>query len=350
VRIGLGCALFVLAGTSAVFGQELEPRVYLASPVGSNVVVVAAARSTGDVILDPTIPIEDVRARVGAIVFGYYRTFGVFGRSASFGGTAPMLRASAQGQIDGVEGRVNRFGQGDVSTRFTVNLLGFPAMDTATYVKRGPRPGLGASVVVNIPTGQYLSDKVINLGTNRWSYKPELGLTVPLGDRWLFDTYFGVWLFSDDDADASQLQLVPARLGGAGRHLLFRGPHDGERERAGGAAEQHAHRRDDRAATGQPPVASAGRVERSSSAPRIQFHDDICGVELWMGSRFLRYGLSKHQHGTDGPEVGDDVLVCPFAGLEVSKRGDVLRAEDLHAHALCMPEGPPGGIHETERF
>ena len=162
-------------------------------------VVVAAARSTGDVILDPTIPIEDVRARVGAIVFGYYRTFGVFGRSASFGGTAPMLRASAQGQIDGVEGRVNRFGQGDVSTRFTVNLLGFPAMDTATYVKRGPRPGLGASVVVNIPTGQYLSDKVINLGTNRWSYKPELGLTVPLGDRWLFDTYFGVWLFSDND-------------------------------------------------------------------------------------------------------------------------------------------------------
>jgi Putative MetA-pathway of phenol degradation len=173
--------------------------VYLASPVGSNVVVVAAARSTGDVILDPTIPIEDVRARVGAIVFGYYRTFGVFGRSASFGGTAPMLRASAQGQIDGVEGRVNRFGQGDVSTRFTVNLLGFPAMDTATFVKRGPRPGLGASIVVNMPAGQYLFDKAINLGTNRWSYKPELGLTVPLGDRWLFDTYFGVWLFSDND-------------------------------------------------------------------------------------------------------------------------------------------------------
>ncbi len=27
-------------------------------------------------------------------------------------------------------------------TRFTVNLVGFPAMDTATFVKRGPRPGL----------------------------------------------------------------------------------------------------------------------------------------------------------------------------------------------------------------
>ena len=183
----------------AIRSQELEPRVYLASPVGSNVIVVAAARSTGDVILDPTIPIENVHARVGAIVFGYYRTFGLFGRSASLGGTAPMLRASARGEIDGVEGRVNRFGQGDVATRLTVNLLGFPAMDTATFVKRGPRPGLGASLVVNIPAGQYLSGKVINLGTNRWSYKPELGLTLPFGDRWLFDTYFGVWLFSDND-------------------------------------------------------------------------------------------------------------------------------------------------------
>ena len=199
MRACLACALLVLVATSAIRGQELEPRVYLASPVGSNVIVVAAARSTGDVILDPTIPIENVHARVGAIVFGYYRTFGLFGRSASLGGTAPMLRASAKGEIDGVEGRVNRFGQGDVATRLTVNLLGFPAMDTATFVKRGPRPGLGASVVVNMPAGQYLSGKVINLGTNRWSYKPELGLTLPLGDRWLFDTYFGVWLFRDND-------------------------------------------------------------------------------------------------------------------------------------------------------
>jgi hypothetical protein len=199
VRNGLGCALLVLAAASVVRGQELEPRVYLASPVGSNVVVVAAARSTGDVILDPTIPIENVHARVGAIVFGYYRTFGLFGRSASLGGTAPMLRASARGEIDGVEGRVSRLGQGDVTTRLTVNLVGFPAMDTATFVKRGPRPGLGASIVVNVPAGQYLSGKVINLGANRWSYKPELGLTLPFGERWLFDTYFGVWLFSDND-------------------------------------------------------------------------------------------------------------------------------------------------------
>ena len=188
----------MVAATSAVRGQELEPRVYLASPVGSNALIVAGARSSGDVLVDPTIPVENARARVGALVFGYYRTFDLFGRTASVGGTFPMLRASAQGEIGGVDRRVSRLGQGDVATRITVNLLGFPAMDTATFVKQGRRPGLGTSLVTNIPVGQYESTRMINLGTNRWSFKPELGLTLPLGQRWLFDTYFGTWLFRDN--------------------------------------------------------------------------------------------------------------------------------------------------------
>jgi hypothetical protein len=172
--------------------------VYLSAPVGSNVVVVAAARSTGDVILDPTSPVENARARVGVLVFGYYRSFDLLGRSASLGGAFPLVRGSAEGVVDGADRRVNRLGQGDATARLTVNFMGFPAMDTATFAKQGRRVGLGASLIVNMPVGQYDSTKVINLGTNRWSYKPELGLTLPLGDRWLFDAYLGSWLFGDN--------------------------------------------------------------------------------------------------------------------------------------------------------
>jgi Putative MetA-pathway of phenol degradation len=172
--------------------------VYLSAPVGSNVVVVAAARSTGDVILDPTSPVENARARVGVLVFGYYRSFDLLGRSASLGGAFPLVRGSAEGVVDGADRRVNRLGQGDATARLTVNFMGFPAMDTATFAKQGRRVGLGASLIVNMPVGQYDSTKVINLGTNRWSYKPELGLTLPFGDRWLFDAYLGSWLFGDN--------------------------------------------------------------------------------------------------------------------------------------------------------
>ena len=48
------------------------------------------------------------------------------------------------------------------------------------------------------PTGQYDGKKLINLGTNRWGFKPEVGVAVPKG-RWDFDAYLGVWLFTDND-------------------------------------------------------------------------------------------------------------------------------------------------------
>jgi hypothetical protein len=34
---------------------------------------------------------------------------------------------------------------------------------------------------VTAPLGQYDSDKLVNIGTNRWSFKPELGLSKALG-------------------------------------------------------------------------------------------------------------------------------------------------------------------------
>ncbi len=188
----------MLGVVSAARGQELEPRVYLASPIGTNVVVVAAARSSGDVISDPTSPIENARARVGALVFGYYRTFDLFGRSASLGGTFPFLRGSAAGLLEGIERRVDRLGQGDAAARLTVNLFGFPAVDTATFAKQGRRVGLGTSLIVILPAGQYDSTKLVNLGSNRLSFKPELGITVPVGQRWHVDSYVGIWLFGEN--------------------------------------------------------------------------------------------------------------------------------------------------------
>lgn len=47
------------------------------------------------------------------------------------------------------------------------------------------------------PSGQYDPAKLINIGSNRWSFKPEVGLSQPAG-RWLLEAYGGVWLFTDN--------------------------------------------------------------------------------------------------------------------------------------------------------
>jgi hypothetical protein len=41
---------------------------------------------------------------------------------------------------------------------------------------------------------------MINLGTSRWSFKPELALSQPVGKRWLIDIYSALWIFSKNDS------------------------------------------------------------------------------------------------------------------------------------------------------
>lgn len=66
--------------------------------------------------------------------------------------------------------------------------------DFATYRMRTL---VGASVLVALPLGQYDDTTLINLGTNRWSVKPEIGLSHASGP-WVVEMMAGVWLFSDN--------------------------------------------------------------------------------------------------------------------------------------------------------
>src|SRR3982751_1544770 len=50
----------------AALGQELEPRAYSPSPVGVNFSLLAYAHSTGEVLTDPSVPIQDVEAKLNA--------------------------------------------------------------------------------------------------------------------------------------------------------------------------------------------------------------------------------------------------------------------------------------------
>lgn len=194
------CAVVCLLvfGVAHARGQQLEPRVYLPSPVDSNVVIIAAATSRGDILFDPSLPVEDAKARLGSLVFAYYRSFGLLGRSANVGLTFPLQRGSLSGLLAGQPQRVDRLGHGDASVRLTVNLIGSPAMDLATLAKRPRRTNFGTSLVVSMPTGQFDSTTFINIGSHRWAFKPELGLSIPFAQRWLLDVYAGAWLFTDN--------------------------------------------------------------------------------------------------------------------------------------------------------
>ena len=114
-RARLPLLLLALAGGAS--GQELEPRAYAPNPNGASFVLVAYGKSTGDVLLDTSLPIKDVTADLNAGTLLLGRTFGFAGRSASFGVGVPYAWGSMEGNVGEEFRRITRSGLGERAVR-----------------------------------------------------------------------------------------------------------------------------------------------------------------------------------------------------------------------------------------
>jgi hypothetical protein len=179
--------------------QDLTPRAYFPTPVSSNAVIVTYAVSDGEVVFDPTLPVTDSTGTVHLMAASYYYAFDFFGRSANLAAALPLAVGDVSGEVSGTDTTVHRAGLGDVMVRLAVNLRGGAARSPLEFVRAGPiRSVLGASLKVVMPTGQYDHTRLINLGTNRWAFKPELGYARRVS-RVIVEVYGGVWLFTTND-------------------------------------------------------------------------------------------------------------------------------------------------------
>jgi outer membrane putative beta-barrel porin/alpha-amylase len=193
-----GMVLLLSPGPHSAAAQELEPRAYSASPVGVNFFVVGFNRSTGAVTFDPTIPITDVQAHLNIPTLGLGHTFGIWGRQALVTAGLPYAWGELEGKVAEQQQRITRSGLADLRLKFSVNLHGNPARTPREFAQV-PRRGVlvGTSLTVQAPTGQYDPTKLVNLGTNRWAFKPELGISY-LWKKFELDLYGGAWLFGDN--------------------------------------------------------------------------------------------------------------------------------------------------------
>ena len=183
---------------AAASAQQLEPRAYAPSPVGVNIVGIPYAYQWGAVITDPSLPVKDVNAKVNAVAAFYDRTFSFFGREASLLVAMPWIWAKATGEVGEELRSISRSGQGDLQLRLASNILGGPALTPQEFQHAEHKTTLGGSLSVSMPTGQYDPTKLVNIGTNRWAFKPELGLVQPVG-KWTFEGYVGGWFFTAND-------------------------------------------------------------------------------------------------------------------------------------------------------
>lgn len=184
------------AGTT--YAQELEPRTYSASPIGTNFIDVGYTRLSGDVLTDPSLPVTNVQAQINTYSLAYVRSFGLAGHSASLGIGLPYVDGSLSGNVIDAPTQINRYGMGDMRLRFGFNIIGSPALTPQEFANRTPTASLGVSLTISAPTGQYTSSQLVNIGTNRWSIKPEIGISKPIGN-WFLEASAGAYFFTTND-------------------------------------------------------------------------------------------------------------------------------------------------------
>ena len=189
-----------LALVSAVVGvaQEFEPRTYAVTPVGLNFVAVGYGFVTGAVFMDPALPVDDVDADIHVAFTRYTRSLNLFNRPSKLKVLLPWTSGDWSGTLEGLDAERHATGLGDARLVIETLFAGAPVVDPSG-MPADARPTIwGARLQVVAPTGDYENDKLINLGSNRWTFIPEIGFAHSKG-HWSFEGALGAWLFGDND-------------------------------------------------------------------------------------------------------------------------------------------------------
>lgn len=193
--------LYVESGNA----QELSPRANWPAPKGTKVAFVGYQYSFGDVLTDRSLPITGLDSQIHVGFIGYLQTFSLFNRTTNLIIELPYTSATTTGIIlapsEETLARRDMAGIADVGITFGINLIGAPTMNIEEFqeLRNNPRQILGVSLKILVPTGAYEQDKLINIGYNRWAFKPKLGYMIPFSKKWLVELDLGMWIFSDND-------------------------------------------------------------------------------------------------------------------------------------------------------
>jgi hypothetical protein len=216
-------ALGIIASVSGVAdadAQEAEPRSYTNTPIGLNFLIAGYVYAQGKIAFDPSTAIADTKFHSNTEVLAYVRSFDVGGQSAKFDVIVPASSFSAQGIVNGQPREREMSGLGDPRFRVSFNLLGAPALSAKDFANYKQDLIVGVSLQVSAPLGQYDDSKLLNLGNNRWSFRPELGISKAWGP-WTFEVAPSVTFFSNNTDFVGGNTFAQAPIYAVQGHILY---------------------------------------------------------------------------------------------------------------------------------
>lgn len=181
----------------AARAQDLDPRLHTNVPIGINFLAAGYAYSEGNVLFDPSIALDNAEIEIDGPVVGYGRSLGLGPFSGKFDTAIGRVCLDGSADYQGEHATRNVCGVTDARARITVNFAGAPPLRRQEFAAYEQNWVFGASLQLGLPTGDYDSDRLVNIGANRVSSKLELGVSKDLG-RWLFEISAGDTYFEDN--------------------------------------------------------------------------------------------------------------------------------------------------------
>jgi hypothetical protein len=198
---GLWLALLIafahLLAASAVRAQDIEPRQYSNTPIGVNFLVSGYSYTQGGLAFDGSLPLTNPHLETNSGVLGFARSLDLWGHSGKIDAGVPYtwLSGSADYVDQALQRTVNGFG--DPVFRLSVNLYGAPALQMKDFAAYHQDLIVGAALQVSVPWGQYDDSRLVNIGTNRWFFKPSVGASKAIGP-WILEATVAATLFTDN--------------------------------------------------------------------------------------------------------------------------------------------------------
>ena len=177
--------------------QDIEPRAYANAPIGVNFLIAGVARTRGGLSFDPSVPITNAKLGTSNAVLAYAHVFELWGQSAKVDVVLPYARLTGTAQYAGQPVQRDISGFSDSAFRLSVNLVGAPALALKEFATWQQDLIVGASLRVTAPTSQYDPSRLVNIGSNRRTIKPELGISKASGP-WTLELATAVTFYSDN--------------------------------------------------------------------------------------------------------------------------------------------------------
>ena len=176
-----GAAALGLGTLSPARAQDIEPRAYSNAPVGVNFLIAGYAYTRGGVAFGPQLPITNPNLNTSSAVVAYATVLDLWGMSAKFDATVPYTWLSGTADYKGETVSRNVNGFANSTFRLSVNLYGAPALSLKEFADWEQDLIIGASFRMFAPWSQYDDTKLVNIGTNNWAFKPQVGISKAIG-------------------------------------------------------------------------------------------------------------------------------------------------------------------------